>query len=128
MNSGVLLGFQTPTAHLDSHTASNLLWVLFSCVRGKGYVGHVLVSGKGTVKMTVWHSKVPSIWISECQGNLHSVVREAMRRRLGGGGCVLMPPGCAMAMGGASPGFGTPAVAFYGADRKVVSVTGVGYF
>ena len=86
MNSGVLLGFQTPTAHLDSHTPSNLLWVLFSSVRGKGYVGHVLVSCKGTVKMTVWHSKVPSVWICECQGNLHSVVREAMRRRLGGEG------------------------------------------
>ena len=36
--------------------------------------------------MTVWHAKVPSVWISECQGNLHSVVREAMRRRLGGEG------------------------------------------
>ena len=36
--------------------------------------------------MTVWHSKVPSVWISECQGNLHCVVREAMKRRLGGEG------------------------------------------
>ena len=34
--------------------------------------------------MMVWHAKVPSVWISESQGNLHYVVREAMRRRLGG--------------------------------------------
>ena len=36
------------------------------------------------VKMTVWHTKVPSVCISECQGNHYAVVREAMRRRLGG--------------------------------------------
>ena len=34
--------------------------------------------------MTVWHAKLPSVWISESQGNLRSVIREAMRRRLGG--------------------------------------------
>ena len=46
----------------------------------------------------------------------------------GGGSCVLVPRGCAMAMGGSSEGFGALAVAFYCADREVVSVTGVGYF
>ena len=86
MNSSVLLGFQPQAAHLDSHTPSNLLWVLFSCVRGTGYVGNVLPSCRGTVKMTVWHAKVPSVWISESQENHHAVIREAMRRRLGGGG------------------------------------------
>ena len=88
MNSGMLLGFQTQATHLGSHTPSNLLWVRFSSVRGTQFVGHVLVSCRGTNKMTVWHAKVPSVWITECQGNLHSVVREAMRRRLGGRVCI----------------------------------------
>ena len=47
MNSDVLPGFQPQAAHLDSHTPTNLLWVLFSSVRGTGYVGHVLVSYRG---------------------------------------------------------------------------------
>ena len=124
----MLLGFQTPTAYLDSHTPSNLLWVLFSSVKGKGYVGHVLVSCKGTVKMTVWHSKVPSVWNLRMPREPSFCLQRGNEETTGGEGCVLVPPGCAMAMGGASPGFGTQAVAFYGADRAVLSVTGVGYF
>ena len=84
MNSGVLLGFQPQAAHVGSHTPSNLLWVLFSSIRGTGYVGHVLVSYRGTVNITVWHAKVPPVWISECQEYHHAVVRRAIGRRLGG--------------------------------------------
>ena len=83
MNSSVLLGFQPQVAHVDSHTPTNLLWVLFSSVQGTRYVGHVLVSSTGNVKLTVWHTKLPPVWICECQESPHAVVREAMRRRLG---------------------------------------------
>ena len=128
--NGVLLGFQPKAAQLDSNTPTNMLCVIFSIVRGTGYVGHVLVSYRGNVQLTVWHTKVPSVWISECQESPHAVVREAMRRRLGGGGgsCVLVSTRSAMVRGGSSQGFRAPAVAFYNAIRVVMSVTGLGYF
>ena len=127
MNSCVLTGFQPQAAHLGSHTPTNLLWVLFSSVRGTGYVGHALVSCMGNAKMTIWHTKVLFVWISECQGNHLAVVKEAMRRPLGGGSCVLVSTRNATVMGGSSQGFGALALAFYSADLGVIYVTVVGH-
>ena len=88
MNCGVLLGFQPQAFHLGSHTPSNLLWVLFSPGRGTGYVGHVLVSCRGTIKLTVWHAKVPSVWIIESQETHHAVPGRQPGDDGGGGGVV----------------------------------------
>ena len=74
MNSRVLLGFQPQAAHVDIHTPTNLLQVLFSSVRGTGYVGHVLVCSRGNAELCVLHTRVPSVWICECQESPHAVL------------------------------------------------------
>ena len=69
MNAGVLLGFHSHVAQVASPTPTNLLWILFSAIRGIGYVGHVLLSARGQVMLSVWHKTVPSVWICKCQDN-----------------------------------------------------------